>query len=299
MQVNDIFGQLSRVLEDDGPDWSFPPPLQRLLVTLDRDSEGVQRGGPRRIRGYPPGQFRESPHVAPPRVLLFPKRPSVLNAEGARKGLPEGVRLKPHPVPGLFEQVPAPFDLLLQLALPLADGLEFVGDHALLFCSEVEVLQLGGQRVGLAAPNAALGEPLLDVLVDHLAQAAEFPPNRLRLLDQHLQDPVLVALRQLEVMATHLVGRLKLPVDPPVALLDSAGVPGKVEVEEIGAVGLEVQSLAGRVRGQQDSERIPGRRGVEAALDLLAARPAGQPVNHLDALVGAMRSLNRGLQRPL
>ena len=81
MQVNDVLRQLTRVLEDDGPDRSFLPPLQRLLVTLDRDSEGVQRGGPRRICGYPPGQFRESPHVAPPlRPALSCRGLSVLNA---------------------------------------------------------------------------------------------------------------------------------------------------------------------------------------------------------------------------
>ena len=54
-------------------------------------------------------------------------------------------------------------------------------------------------------------------------------------------------------MANDLRRGLELAVDAPVALLDAAWVPGQVEVEEIGAVGLEVQPLAGGVGGEQDA----------------------------------------------
>ena len=105
-----------------------------------------------------------------------------------------------------------------------------------------------------------------------------------------------MALRQREVVAPHLGGGLQLAVDPPVALLDAAGVPRKIEVEEVGAVRLEVEAFAGRVRGEQDAQRILRRTFLEAPLDLLAAGSAGQPVDHLDALVGARRALDRALQ---
>ena len=51
------------------------------------------------------------------------------------------------------------------------------------------------------------------------------------------------ALGEHEVVAIHFLRGLQLAVDPAVALLDAAGVPGQVEVEEIRAVGLEVQAL--------------------------------------------------------
>ena len=76
------------------------------------------------------------------------------------------------------------------------------------------------------------------------------------LRDQHLEHAVLGALRQHEVVAAHLGGGLELAVDAAVALLDAAGVPGQVEVEEVGAVGLEVQALAGGVGGDQDAQRV-------------------------------------------
>src|SRR5690606_17225860 len=77
-----------------------------------------------------------------------------------------------------------------------------------------------------------------------------------------------------------------------IALLDAARIPGKVEVEEVGAVRLKVQPLARGVGGEQDAQRVPGRVGIEAALDLLAAGAAGEPVDHLDTLVGSVRALD-------
>ena len=71
-------------------------------------------------------------------------------------------------------------------------------------------------------------------------------------------------------MAADLVGRLELAVDAAVALLDPAWVPGQVEVEEVGAVGLEVEAFAGGVGGEQDAQGVLRGVGVEAALDLLA-----------------------------
>ena len=131
-------------------------------------------------------------------------------------------------------------------------------------------------------------QPPLDVVVDDLRQAAELALDGLGLAHEHLEHPVLDPLGQHEVVAAHLGRRLQLAVDAAVALLDAAGVPRQVEVEEVGAVGLEVQALAGGVGGEQDAQGVDGGVGVEPALDLLAAGALGQPVDHLDALVGAV-----------
>ena len=113
-------------------------------------------------------------------------------------------------------------------------------------------------------------QPALDLIVDHLRQAAELPPDRLGLAHQHLEHPVLDPLRKHEVVAADLVRRLQLAVDAPVALLDSPRVPRQVEVEQVGAVRLEVQALPRGVGRDQDPQRILRRVGVEPALDLLA-----------------------------
>ena len=99
----------------------------------------------------------------------------------------------------------------------------------------------------------ATPHPPFDIVVDHLRQAAELALDGLGLADEHLEHPVLDTLRQHEVMAAHLRHRLQLAVDAAVALLDAPWVPRQIEVEQVGAVGLEVQTLARRVGGQQDA----------------------------------------------
>ena len=136
---------------------------------------------------------------------------------------------------------------------------------------EVRLLDLARELLGVAVADA-LAEPALDVVVDDLGEAAELLLDGLGLPDEHLEHPVLGALRQDEVVAADLGGGLELAVDAAVALLDAARVPGQVEVEEVGAVRLEVEALAGGVGGEQDAQRVLRRVGVEAALDLLAPR---------------------------
>jgi hypothetical protein len=77
-------------------------------------------------------------------------------------------------------------------------------------------------------------------------------------------------------------------VDAAVALLEAGGVPGDVEVEEVGAGGLEVDALAGGVGGEQDAHGVVGGVGVEGALDLFAGFVAMPPWKREDALVGAV-----------
>jgi HB1, ASXL, restriction endonuclease HTH domain len=91
-------------------------------------------------------------------------------------------------------------------------------------------------------------------------------------------------------------GWLELAIDAAVALFDAARVPGQVEMEEVRAMRLEVQALAGRVRGEQDAQRVLRGVGVEPALDLLASGAAREAVDHLDTLFGAVAALNRLLE---
>ena len=125
---------------------------------------------------------------------------------------------------------------------------------------QVRLLDLGRQLLGVAMADA-LSELALNVVVDHLRETAEVFPDCLGLLDEHLEHSVFDTLRQHEVVTADLGGRLELAVDAAVALLDAPGVPGQVEMEKVRAVGLEVQTLAGRVSGQQDAQRSAARQG--------------------------------------
>ena len=135
---------------------------------------------------------------------------------------------------------------------------ELLGDDALALRVEIRPVDLAGEPLDVGVADA-LAQAALDVVVDHPREAAELALDRVGLADEHLEHAVLGALGQHEVVAADLRGRLELAVDPPVALLDPPGVPRQVEVEEVGAVGLEVEPLAGGVGGDQDPQRVVGR----------------------------------------
>ena len=97
-------------------------------------------------------------------------------------------------------------------------------------------------------------------------------------------------------MAADLVSGLQLAVDAAIALLDPPGIPGKVEVEEISAVGLEVQALPRGVGRDQDPQRVLRRVSVEAPLDLLACRAAEQARDRLDPLISPIAARDRLLE---
>ena len=179
--------------------------------------------------------------------------------------------------------------------LALARGVEFLLGDPAAGGVEVRRFDLEGELRRVAVADAA-PEPSLDVVLDHLRETAEFLLDRFGLPHQHVENAVLPALRQLEVAAAHLGRGLELAVNAPVALLDAARVPRQVEVEEVGAVGLEVQPLAGGVGGEQDAERVLGGRGVEPALDLAAAGAGDEAVNRIDALFGAVGVRDGSLQ---
>ena len=200
-----------------------------------------------------------------------PQRRRVQQLQRARQGVAERGRREPRPFPGAREQGAAAFDLRLQRAPPLAGLLQLFDGRPLLRFVQVRRLDLAPQGVGLPVADAVAPKPALHVVVDDPGQAPQLPLDGPGLGDEYFQHPVLRPLRQDEVVAADLRRGLELAVDAAVALLDAAGVPGQVEVEEVGAVGLEVEALARRVGGDEDAQGVARGVGVEAALDLPAA----------------------------
>ena len=89
-------------------------------------------------------------------------------------------------------------------------------------------------------------------------------------------------------MTADLRRPLQLAVDAPVALLHAARVPRDVEVEQVGAVVLEIDALATGIGRHQDAQRMTGRIGVEGGLDSLPALFADAPVEGHDPLTVAI-----------
>src|SRR5438128_1711675 len=85
---------------------------------------------------------------------------------------------------------------------------------------------LPGLLLGEAVPADAAAKGVGEASVDHLGQAAQLFADRLRLADQDGEDAVFGALAIDEVVAEDFDRGLELAVDPTVALLHAAGVPG-------------------------------------------------------------------------
>jgi hypothetical protein len=64
---------------------------------------------------------------------------------------------------------------------------------------------------------------------------------------------LLDALRKHEIIAVNFQRGLQLAIDAPVTLLDTARIPGQVEMEKIRAMRLEVQALPGGIGREQDA----------------------------------------------
>ena len=175
-------------------------------------------GQPEADRQRPPELRRGQPDVAP-----RPFQPAFQNPDGLPQTVPAGAHV---------------LELLLH-------GLSPVVRRGTLDA----VRELGQPVAAHALPTHGFGHPAFE----HRGGAAELGADALRLLHEHLEYPILGALAVEEVAAEHLAGGLELAVDAAVALVETARVPGQVEVEQIGAVALQVQSLAGGVGGDQDA----------------------------------------------
>ncbi len=105
------------------------------------------------------------------------------------------------------------------------------------------------------------------------------------LRDELSRTAILAPFRVEEVVAAHLGLRLERAVDAAVALLHARRVPRNVEVEEVGAVALEVHALARGVGRDEDAHRVLVGRAVEGALYLLALLVGHAAVELEDALV--------------
>jgi hypothetical protein len=114
------------------------------------------------------------------------------------------------------------------------------------------VLDLRLELIDVGAADAT-GQELRDASLEHRRRATELLADGLRLLDQAPQHSVLGALHVDEIAAVDFGRWLELAVDPAVPLLEPARIPGQVDVEQIAAVSLQIETLARGVGCDQDS----------------------------------------------
>src|SRR5208282_1772212 len=102
-----------------------------------------------------------------------------------------------------------------------------------------------------------------------------------------------------EIPAVNARCRLELAVDAAVALFEAARIPREVEVKQVPAMALEVQTLPRGVGRDQDAQWIVSGWCVEGPLDLLAPIKGCGAAEHGDALFGALGVRNGLAQQPL
>ena len=179
----------------------------------------------------------------------------------------------------------AQFVELLRLARPPGRGLVVhLGDGGLFEPLVGGFVDLA--RLGLWPPDAFPLEPFRQPLADHLSGGAELLTDALGLAHERPQDDVFGTLLVIEVAAPHLRRGLKLAIDAAVALFEPRRVPGQIDVDQIVAAHLEVDAFARGVGADEDAQRIRGRVGVEATLQLLAAFGRGCAGEDGDAIIG-------------
>ena len=194
------------------------------------------------------------------------------------------------------QRLGADLERLLRGVVAAQRAIDVGAQQALVLARVVELAldELGGGFV--ADPLDALGgvrldavlERLFDVVEEDGAERAELARDDVDLAHEGLEHAVLGALGIDEVVAAHLRLGLERAVDAAVALLEARGVPRQIEVEEVGAAGLEVDALARGVGGHEDAQRLFVEGRVEAALHLLARVVAHAALEGGDAVLGGV-----------
>ena len=261
VQVDGVLGEHAGVLEDDRPDRRLAAPVGELLVLLARRAQSVSSVAAQL------GSVAARPSSAGNVQTRPPVSSSVSSSGSAPRSSREqdrasrnGVGVEPGPRREASSRLRQRSICAFRSSWRSRAASSSSSTTLLPLCVEVGLLDLACERLGVACRMPLPRRRSMSSSITFERLPSSFLIVSV-LLDEHLEHAVLDALGQHEVVAADLVGRLELAVDAAVALLDPARVPGQVEVEEVGAVRLEVQALAGRVGGDAGcaADPSPGR----------------------------------------
>ena len=288
-----------RRLEDDRPHRRLEPPAPIARPLGRRSAERVERVGPRTVRPLASLDLRDRPTRASIGERDLLQRTGREELKRAVEGVAKAIYVEIEMLARAFEDVRETVQLLLQPFAAKPRGLDLLLDGGAFGGIDLDGVDLGLGLGQFASQQAAALRELIDLPLQHLADAAEFLLDHAELPLQGEQHAILRPLRVEEVAAEDLVRGLKLAVDAAVPLLEATGVPRQVEVEEIPAVGLQVEALSRGVGADQDPERVVVRIAVERDLELLAPLRAGGAGEGRDPPLPRLRPLDRGAEQLL
>ena len=101
-----------------------------------------------------------------------------------------------------------------------------------------------------------------------------------------------------EVVDMHLVGLLTVAIHAAIALLHAVGVPGNLEVDQAGAVVLQVDAFGGGIGGEQDAHRGFLGVGLEGGLDRFALVVRHAAVDHHQPAVRGEALAGQQVEQP-
>jgi hypothetical protein len=128
-------------------------------------------------------------------------------------------------------------DLAAEVVLALTDDFKLLLADFAAFGIEGFCVDASFQSSGVGLANAG-AEIHGQAAFQHLREAAEFFADGFRLPNEGAKHAVLGTLGINEVVAIDHRRRLELSVDTAVSLLQTAGIPRHIEVEEVMAVSL-------------------------------------------------------------
>ncbi len=196
------------------------------------------------------------------------------------------------PAARIVDAVAKGLDLAAQPGLTLTGGvLQFGLAGGAFLRVLLQPFNGGGVGIGVGAADAGAQS-----LLNDLGEAAQFEPDGLGLADKRAQHAIFGALRIDEIMAEDLAVGLELAIYAAIALLQPGWIPRQIKMNEVPAVGLEIESLAGSVGGNEDAEGISLGRLVEGAFQVVAFLWGGWTVEDFKPGVGAVGPRDRGLK---
>ena len=108
----------------------------------------------------------------------------------------------------------------------------------------------------LAPRDPTFSKPFGNPVLDDLANGAKLFADGFGFTYQRLQHDVRLALLVTKVAAHNLLGRLKLAINTPIALLKPGRIPRQIKMNKIGAIGLEVNAFSRRVCADEDVAEV-------------------------------------------
>ena len=242
MQLHSILSEPAGVLESDLSDRRPLPPLAEPFASQPAGTQCIDYCGPSGVVGKRRGVSRKdepawSIGLSLPVTIRLRDSGSAGEPQAHRQGLAKLWSGKADMGAGTFQPVAEAVDFAAQPFLARTCFIKFVLDNPLAVAKR-EILDEGRKLVEPVTPHSLCTDGLRNTLLENLRNATKFLPDPFDLVHQYLQDAILGSLGVDEVTAEHFVSRLQLAVDTTVALIKTAGIPGKIEVKKVMAMAL-------------------------------------------------------------